>query len=122
MATEPGPHVFRDRECPLHYLVTLTRQTWNGHILSGHDDELLHREGDVELTILQPDLIYQNSQKERVNFVYWKTFQERVAYQRVLKVSAWLKYPPKEAIVTSAVNKPEIIRPYTKNGEKQVWP
>ena len=122
MASEPGPYVFADKECPLHYLVTLTKKTWNYHILHDHDDELLHREGDVELSILEPERIYQNSQKGRVNFVYWKSFPFRPAYQRVLKVSTWLKVPPREAIVTTAVNKPEIIRLYVQSGERQVWP
>lgn len=122
MATEPGPYVFRDRECPLHYLVTLTKQTWNYHILYDHESALLHRESDVQLTIVAPDVIYQNSQKQRINFVYWKIFQERPAHQRVLKVSTWMKHAPHEAIVTSAVNKPEIIRPHVRSGEKQVWP
>lgn len=82
---------------------------------------LCFREGDVQLTIAEPDRIYQNVQKERVNFVYWKVFAGRPAYQRVLKVTTFLKYLPKEAIVTTAVDKPEIIRPYTKDGERQVW-
>ena len=122
MASEPGPYIFSDRKCPLAYSVSLTKKTWEFHILHDHESELLHREKDVELTIVSADKIYQNHQKDRVNFVYWKIFQQRPPYQRVLKVSTWVKHPPKEAIVTSAVNKPEIIAPYVKSGEQQVWP
>lgn len=123
MSSEPGPYIFRDRQCPLGYFVTLTKKTWEYHILHGHDDDLLHREDDVGLTIIQPARIYQNNQQGRVNFVYWKVFQGRAPYQRVLKVSTWLKYPlGRVAIVTSAVNKSEIISPYVRSGEKQVWP
>ena len=123
MSSEPGPYIFRDRRCPLGYFVTLTKKTWEYHILHRHDDDLLHREEDVGFTIIDPERIYQNHQKGRENFVYWKVFPDQLPYQRVLKVSTWLKYPyGREAIVTTAVNKPEIVSPYVRDGEKQVWP